>query len=496
VRIPDAAVQTIELSTVGLWSKVRHLGPALIVAFLATEFALIPGNKARIVAGAAMVFLALLCWAFLDFGRWILLFFASAILLPPLPVSIGNSGPHVSLVFAAIGLLLGGMHLYQWKRWSGPLPLALTVFTAGLLCSLVFAAVLSGAEVAGASFIRVLLFAIGPYVLFYTLWGPASQIRSNPVLTTRVLFYCAVAASAFACLDYYFQFPAPAGYGPQFVWLSDGVFRRAQGLFYEASTLGNFCAFFLVMIVIAMFRPNEERPLPAFVLLGGGTILTAALILSSSRASLLNLAVATCTVCFLRLTPPRRTFFVILPSLLGAAIIVFYVFPSFAENYWSRLHLSMKYIGASSGILSGRVDSWRILLDFLADHPWFTIFGIGYKTLPYSDYIGTELIGDNTYLTLLAETGLVGLISFLWLNAVILRSGFRAARSANAQTAFFGTWIFCFWIGEMVQMFSGDLITYWRVLPIYFWVLAVAIQGTDRRMGSFDRGRIRELSSA
>ena len=26
----------------------------------------------------------------------------------------------------------------------------------------------------------------------------------------------------------------------------------------------------------------------------------------------------------------------------------------------------------------------------------------------------------------------------------------------------------------MVQMLSGDLITYWRVLPLYFWVLATA----------------------
>jgi hypothetical protein len=26
----------------------------------------------------------------------------------------------------------------------------------------------------------------------------------------------------------------------------------------------------------------------------------------------------------------------------------------------------------------------------------------------------------------------------------------------------------------VVQMFSADLLTYWRVLPIYFFVLAVA----------------------
>ena len=41
----------------------------------------------------------------------------------------------------------------------------------------------------------------------------------------------------FACLDFYFQFPAPARFAEQFVWLPGGVYRRAQGLFYEASTL-------------------------------------------------------------------------------------------------------------------------------------------------------------------------------------------------------------------------------------------------------------------
>jgi hypothetical protein len=420
-------VRTIELSNVHLRSLAQQLGPALLVGLLAAEFALIPGTKGRIVAGAAMVLLALLCWALLDFGRWLTLFFVSSILLPPLPVSIGNSGPHLSLLFAGMGFLLGATHFYQWKRSVGPLPFAFTAFTAALLCSLVFAAVLSGAEVAGASLIRVLLFAIGPYVFFYSLFGPARHNRSNPILTTRIMFFCAVAASAFACLDFYFQFPAPAGYGPQFVWLSDGVFRRAQGLFYEASTLGNFCAFFLVMIVAALFRPREERPLPAVLLFTGGTVLAAALMLSSSRASLLNLVVASCTLWLLRRTPNRRTLLVIVAYLAGAAVILVYVFPSFAENYWSRIHLSATNVWSSpEGVLSGRVDSWRILLDFLAEHPWFAILGIGYKTLPYSNYVGSEVIGDNTYLTLLAETGIAGLMTFLWLNALILRSGFRA----------------------------------------------------------------------
>ncbi len=36
--------------------------------------------------------------------------------------------------------------------------------------------------------------------------------------------------------------------------------------------------------------------------------------------------------------------------------------------------------------------------------------------------------------------------------------------------------MFSFWTGQMVQMLSGDLLTYWRVLPVYFWVLALAVR--------------------
>jgi O-antigen ligase len=127
-------------------------------------------------------------------------------------------------------------------------------------------------------------------------------------------------------------------------------------------------------------------------------------------------------------------------------------------------------------LLSGRVASWRAVLGFLAQHPWHALFGIGYKTLPYSDYLGRTVITDNMYLSLLAETGIVGLCAMLWLSVQILRSARRAAASPDPRRRFFGSWILAFWAGQIVQMFTGDLLTYWRVLPLYFWVLAVAVR--------------------
>jgi O-antigen ligase len=105
--------------------------------------------------------------------------------------------------------------------------------------------------------------------------------------------------------------------------------------------------------------------------------------------------------------------------------------------------------------------------------------GVGYKTLPYSNIVGQPLVGDNMYLTLLVETGVAGLGALLWLHVEILKSAYKAARHVNPRVSFYGTWVFCFWAGQIFQMLSGDLLTYWRVLPFYFSTLAVAVRAAN-----------------
>src|SRR5262249_53974708 len=153
------------------------------------------------------------------------------------------------------------------------------------------------------------------------------------------LYYIAVASALFACVDFYFQFPAPAGYGPQFVWLDTGVFRRAQGFFYEASTLGNFCAFFLVMIAVAVSRPRAESPVSRKPLVIGGAIFFAALVLSYSRGSLINLLIAGVVLVWhnRRRIRFRRVVPITVAFLAAATLLTWKVFPTFAEMYWMRL---------------------------------------------------------------------------------------------------------------------------------------------------------------
>src|SRR5260370_71926 len=186
-------------------------------------------------------------------------------------------------------------------------------------------------------------------------------------------------------------------------------------------------------------------------------------LVGGSRASLLNVLVSLIVLAWWNRRRIRLSRVApIAASVAAAAWITWKVFPPFVEMYWIRLSSSTQFFfTATEGILSGRVASWRTLVDWISAHPWQPLMGIGYKTLPYSDYLGGPVVADNMYLSLLVETGIAGLAALMWLNIAILRASARASRATNPRTSFLGTWMLCFWAGQMVQMLSADLLTYW-----------------------------------
>src|SRR5271165_6903128 len=88
--------------------------PALFAVW-AAAIALAPGLplKAALIAPAILV--PLLWWSLQNPARWLTLFFGAALLLPPLPIPLGDSGPHLSMLFAALGLFAGLLWLSEWQ---------------------------------------------------------------------------------------------------------------------------------------------------------------------------------------------------------------------------------------------------------------------------------------------------------------------------------------------------------------------------------------------
>src|ERR1035437_5092301 len=441
--------------------------PALF-GMWAAAIAVVRGVPMKALLAAPAAIAPVLWWSLQNPARWLALFFGAALLLPPLPIPLGDSGPHPCLLFAALGLLAGVLWLAEWQVVPSGLNAAFVALFGVLLASVAPAAVYSGGTAAAGSAGRVLLFGISIYIFFYSAYGPGR--RADAMRGVRLLYWAATAAALFACVDFYFQFPAPAGYGPQFVWLDSGVYRRAQGLFYEASTLGNFCAFFLVMIAVAVTRPPKQSPVSRTALAAGGAVFFAALVLSYSRPSLVNVAVALAVLMWCNRRRVRLARVAVLAA--AGALLTWWIFPTFAQMYWLRISFSAEYLFTrTEGVLSGRVASWQPRAAWIAAHPWQAMFGIGYKTLPYTNFLGSPVVADNMYLSLLVETGVAGMAALVWLNIAILRAAYRSRRGF-----FFAMWMLCFWAGQTVQLASGDLLTYWRVLPVYFWILALALR--------------------
>ena len=413
---------------------------------------------------------------------WIGLLLATAVLLPPLPLPGGDSGPHPAGVVAVAGLAVGLARLSQWRFRFDPLSASIVLFLGALLISVPLAALYSGPAVALGTLVRVALFGISVYVYFYLTAGPGRDLPGDRLV--RLLFWSGLASAVFACLDCYFQFPAPARFAEQHVWLPQGVFRRAQGVFYEASTLGSFCNFLLVLVAsVAALRLGPRLGLGGWTLGFAAVVLFAALVFSFSRAAVVSLVVALGALAWVRGAGPggpARPRGAAVPKVLvltvAGAVLALALAPAFLMHYWQRLWSSGAFlVEAPNLVFSRRLETWQFVFDWIAQHPWQTLWGVGYKTLPYTSQLGRPLVVDNMYLSLMLETGWLGLGALVALNATILVHTYKLAM----QGRLCGVWMFCFWCGQTVQMLSGDILTYWRLLPAFFAVLAIGSRDED-----------------
>lgn len=108
------------------------------------------------------------------------------------------------------------------------------------------------------------------------------------------------------------------------------------------------------------------------------------------------------------------------------------------------------------------IDNFRLLFD---------------KYHPAQDVPFESKIPDNMYLTIFAETGLVGSICFLLFICQLLRQEWRALKViVSREDQEFLFILLCGFIGLLVNMASYDLF-YWYMPLYFFWIYAGAIRG-------------------
>jgi O-antigen ligase len=158
---------------------------------------------------------------------------------------------------------------------------------------------------------------------------------------------------------------------------------------------------------------------------------------------------------------------------------------NYSPELWNYLlDARMGYLGqffADPNLASsGRFETWSRVFSIMTEYPHFLLFGVGYKTLPFTRLFHEEIITDNGYLNLLLETGILGLAGFLCFCGAIFRTFLALARTGHGKVAFWCAFLFSFWCGECVQMLAADAYTYWRNMVVFTGFMALAMNLAER----------------
>src|SRR5690242_4788549 len=154
----------------------RWLWIGIFLGLYSALLALLPNPGYALLALAPLLLAGVAWWTLAGApDRWLTIFLCAAILLPPLPIALGDSGPHPCLAIAGLGLVAGVIRLPDWRIPTGGLSRSIATLFFVLLLSSSLAAIYSGVPVALGTLARVMLFGISVYIFFYVTCRPSAQ---------------------------------------------------------------------------------------------------------------------------------------------------------------------------------------------------------------------------------------------------------------------------------------------------------------------------------
>ena len=449
VRLPwtwAAALMGAALWLVAVaWEPLLGVGTALFVApwraYLAAYVPAIPSRTGDLLLGATL-------------GLWLLGLLARRVRRLPLPPLLGPL-----LLFLGVGLLSllraadAMMGFLEWLKWAE--------LTAVLLL------VWERLHRRGRQGVAIVLAALAALLLFQAGMG-------------------------------LWQF-ALRGDGPPHFAIREGLYR-AYGTFEQpnpfAGLMGMGAALFAGLSVGALGRGKRLRPAVLTATAGVALASLAALVASWSRGGWMGFAAAVAVMTaalFLPLRDLRRwlaaggalllaatgwpLLWTHLPAALRDRLIGFLAYTRFRDVRGAA-------VDATNYAVMERMAHWQAALGMWRDHLWLGV-GLGcyeaayvdYRLLPWPNALGHA---HNVYLTLLAETGLLGLAAYLLLFAALFFRLLRALPRLGGwrrglAVGLLGAWTH-FLVHDLVDqlLVNGMQIVVGLLLALSAWVIVAS----------------------
>jgi O-antigen ligase len=203
--------------------------------------------------------------------------------------------------------------------------------------------------------------------------------------------------------------------------------------------------------------------------------LVAALLTSFTRGAILlfivGLSVAFVTSSELRVREVLRGLAAVATAIVVLALIAIRLagiefLTAFQVSFLDRIRVLYQLAANVDLATSYRVSNWQQVIGLWRDNP---ITGLGYKSL----YLTRHIPPDNNFLSVLVEQGILGLTAFLGLLAALLRATWRLSRVR--PLASYGTMLLALWCGQIAQMMTADVLTFWRSTTCYLILTTAAL---------------------
>jgi O-antigen ligase len=153
-------------------------------------------------------------------------------------------------------------------------------------------------------------------------------------------------------------------------------------------------------------------------------ILFLGLALTFSRMGVLAMMLSLLVVGY-RIAREKR-----IAAVLVALAILVLIVAVLPESFWARVGTIGPSMQGRRETVGIRVDLWSMALQMIRDRP---ITGVGLGNFAtasmryaHGEYLMSRLVAHNAYISIAAETGLVGLCLFLAVHGVALKSFYRA----------------------------------------------------------------------
>lgn len=312
----------------------------------------------------------------------------------------------------------------------------------------------------GLFFAGATLYVISLYMYLF------SYIRTVEVfqrLRNYYLIAVYVTAATLLFLAILYQF------GPSDLLLKSLYYAdRPKGFFKDPNVAAPFVAtgvlYVLAQVLFLRKKPRFKNHMAIIALI-------LAVVLTFSRGALINLAAGIGLTWLIALKNRRQLRLLLL--LMVAGLILFFALPAALERFGQ----AERFFTITRYDRLGRLIAWRAAIEIALDYP----FGVGpgqfekvspayQERFSFGDIIITPS-AHNTYLRVLAENGLLGLMFFtvfiIWILSSSLRTAFMLFQQKQQAMAADAVWLTTALFGITVESFLIDTL-HWR----HFWILA------------------------